>query len=62
MISILRSTTNIIGEGGGKSKPIWPLNEHMSLHCDNAQDIHTSSKNYEESGDDLDLDLPTTLC
>ena len=36
---------------------IWPLREHETPHFDNESDIHTSAKNYEESGYGLDLDL-----
>ena len=40
-------------------KSIWPFDEHNNLHLDKQIDIHMSSKNYEESGNDLDLDLLT---
>ena len=30
-------------------EPIWPLNEHETLLFDNEWDIHTSSKNYEDT-------------
>lgn len=40
---------------------ISPLREHETLHFDNESDVHTSPKNYEESGYDLDLDLQTIL-
>ena len=43
----------------GKSK--WTFNEHKNLHLDNKYDVHMSSKNYEESGYGLDLDLLTIL-
>ena len=36
---------------------IWPFNEHKNLHSSNAWDIHMNSKNYEESGYGLDLEL-----
>ena len=39
--------------------PIWPLNEHKNRDFANKQDIHTSSKNDEESGFGLDLELLT---
>ena len=32
---------------------------HVILYFDNEQAIHMSSKNHEESGYGLDLDLPT---
>ena len=38
--------------------PIRPVDEHQELYVGNELDIHTSSKNYEES--DLELDLLTT--
>ena len=53
-MSILGSIVNISWRG-----PISPSNEHENLHFDMKQDIHTSSKNYEESGYGLSLDLLT---
>ena len=38
---------------------IWVLNEHKNLHFDNELDISMSSKNYEESGYGLELELLT---
>lgn len=35
------------------------INEYEKFHFDDAQDIHTSSKNHEESDFDLDVDLLT---
>ena len=35
------------------------VTKHKILHFDNEQGIHTSSKNYEESGHGLNLDLLT---
>ena len=37
--------------------PMRPLNEHNTLHFDNEEDIHTSSKSYEESGCGHQFDL-----
>ena len=51
MITILGSI------GNNMEGPIWPFNEHKNLHFDNEEDIHVSSKNYEESGYSLNLDL-----
>jgi hypothetical protein len=56
MIAILDSIVDIALKG---------LNEHFieheNLHFDNEEDIHMSSKNYEESGYDLDLGLLVTI-
>ena len=38
---------------------VIPLNENKNIHVHNKWDIHTSSKIYNESGYDLDLDLLT---
>ena len=46
------------GKGEG---PIWSFNEHKDFHFDNAYDIHMSSKNNEESGCGLHLDLLSIL-
>ena len=35
--------------GGGEKGVILPFNEHENLHFDNEKDIHTNSKNHEES-------------
>ena len=40
---------------------MWPFNEHENLQSDNEEDIHMSSKNYEESGYGLDVDMLTIL-
>ena len=39
----------------------YTTNEHENLHFGYEQNLHMSSKNYEESGYDLNLDLLTTL-
>ena len=56
VITILGSLVNIL-EG-----TICSLNKHGNLHSDNKQYIHTSSKNYEESGYSLNWEMATTLC
>ena len=38
---------------------MWPFDEYENLHFDNEYDIHMSSKNYEDSGYDLNLDFLT---
>ena len=45
--------------GGGEDDYIWPYNENANLHFEIEQDIHTSTKNYEEIDFNLDLDLLT---
>ena len=40
---------------------IQAFNEHKNIHFDNEQNIHMSSKIYEEVGYDLHLDLLTIL-
>ena len=55
ILTIIRSTMNIIYLfilGGGA---IWPLNGHK-------KEFHTSSKNYEKSGHDINLDLLSISC
>ena len=49
-------------ESGGLIPGSLPLDGNKNLHFDNEQDNHTSSKNNEESGYNLDLDMPTILC
>ena len=44
--------------GGGEPK--WPLNEHENIYFDNERDNHMSSRNYEDSGYGLNLDLLTS--
>ena len=41
--------------------PIRPIKEHEHYHLDNDQDIHTSSKPYEEDCYGLNLKLLTLL-
>ena len=52
--TILSSIIDIIGLGGGVYDP---FNEHKYLQFDNEQDIRTGSKNHEESGYRLGLNL-----
>ena len=49
-------------ETGGGGGTTCAFNEHENFHYENVQDIHTSSKNHEESDYGLDLDLPTIWC
>ena len=56
--SKLNSQHNLKGRRGG----VWPFKEYENLHDDIKLDIHTSSKNYGESGYGLDLDLLTISC
>ena len=55
MITILGSRVNKIGGGGGLYEQRL-FNEHENLHFDNEEGILNSSKHYEESGHDHDLD------
>ena len=47
MITILGSIFNIIDRG--PEDHIWPFKKHINLYCNNVQDIHMSSKIYENS-------------
>lgn len=52
MLTILDTMVNIIGGGA-----IWSLTIVEDLHFEDEEDVHMSSKTYEESGHMHDLDL-----
>ena len=58
LLTILGSTLNVIGGGGGG---IWSFDEFQKLHFDNEQNIHISSQNCEANGCRHNLELVIIL-